>query len=244
MKIIINGANGRMGKVVTRCFEEGFGNFEKIIRVDKYGEEKGVKRNLSDCDESADCIIDFSTPLAINEVIDYAVNTLTPVVLATTGYNEEELKIIDEASKKIPIFKSGNMSVGIATLAKLAKQAVKIFPEANIEIIDTHHNQKVDVPSGTALMLAESVKEERDNGWFLVGRHEDGRRTNGEIGIHSLRLGNVFGDHEVIINTGTETISLKHQAHTRDIFAEGSLVAAEFIIGKPAGMYNMYDIVN
>ena len=246
MKILINGACGRMGKVVTQRGLAGYCNCEGIVRVDKHidsSDNGEILGNISDCKEKIDCIIDFSLPTGTKDLLNYATENNIPIVIATTGHNSDELQMIEEASQKIAIFKSGNMSIGIATLATLAGQVAKILPDANVEIIETHHNQKLDVPSGTALMLAESIKKERENSYFNVGRHEYGKRESDEIGIHSIRLGNVIGEHEILINTGSETISLKHQAHTRDLFAEGSLIAAQFIKDKPSGMYNMYNIV-
>ena len=166
-----------------------------------------------------------------------------PVVIATTGHTEDELDLIREAAKCVPVFYSGNMSLGIALLTELARTAAKMFPDADVEIVESHHNQKLDVPSGTALMLARAVQDARPESTLLVGRHENGKRTKAEIGIHSLRMGNTVGIHEVIVNTGTQVITLKHEAQDRSLFAEGALSAAAFLVGKSAGMYSMDDIV-
>ena len=173
----------------------------------------------------------------------YAKEKKLPVVIATTGHTEEELAQIRAASEQIPVFYSGNMSVGIALLTRLARQTAAMFPNADIEIVESHHNQKLDVPSGTALMLAKAVKDARPEAEFLVGRHENGKRTKQEIGIHSLRMGNTVGIHEVIVNTGTQIITLKHEAQDRSLFAEGALTAAEFLAKQSAGLYNMDDMV-
>ena len=151
--------------------------------------------------------------------------------------------MIDEAAKSVAIFRSANMSIGIAVLADFAKRAAALMPEADIEIIEKHHNQKLDAPSGTALMLANEIKEAKTDAVFVCGRYGHQKRTEKEIGIHALRMGGVIGEHEVILATPTETITLKHEAHTRALFADGALVAAGFLVGKPAGIYTMKDIV-
>ena len=173
----------------------------------------------------------------------YAVSRKLPVVVATTGHTEAELEMIRKAADSVPVFWSGNMSVGIALLAKLAKQTAAMFPDADIEIVESHHNQKLDVPSGTALMLARAVQEARPDNRLLVGRHENGKREKGQIGIHSLRMGNTVGIHEVIVNTGTQVITLKHEAQDRALFAEGALAAAAFLIRQTPGLYTMEDML-
>jgi 4-hydroxy-tetrahydrodipicolinate reductase len=175
--------------------------------------------------------------------VDYCTKRGLPVVVATTGQTEEELALIDGAAKTVPVFLSANMSLGVALLADLAKKAAAVFPDADIEIIEKHHNQKLDVPSGTALLLARRIKEARPAAEFVIGRHENGKRTKAEIGIHSLRLGNEVGVHEIIIATGSETITLKHEAENRSLFAQGALAAAAFIAGKAPGMYDMRSII-
>ena len=239
MNVIINGAGGRMGKVLCQMIGDRFGSDSHISRVDAFVTGDGYVSTLADCTQPADCIIDFSNHQSTAELMAYAVANKLPVVIATTGQTEEEMEMIRSGALEVPVFFSGNMSLGIALLAQLAKMTAKIFPYANVEIVEKHHNQKLDVPSGTALMLANSVKASRPEAEFLVGRHEHGKRTDKEVGIHSLRLGNVVGEHEVIVNTGTQTISLKHEAHDRSLFAEGALSAAEFLITQKAGLYNM-----
>ena len=164
--------------------------------------------------------------------------------MSTTGQTEEENEMIVNASKSVPVFRSANMSVGIALLVNLAKTAAKAFPQADIEIIEKHHNRKLDVPSGTALMLADAVKEARPDCDYVIGRHENGKRDPKELGIHSLRLGNVIGEHEVIIATDTQVITLKHEAQSRSLFAEGAIVAAEFLAKcKENKIYDMNDML-
>lgn len=241
MKIIINGAGGRMGKALRAMAAQK--EIQVSAMVDAFVKEDGMLASLSEFSGEADCIIDFSHHSGVQELLNYAVEKNLPVIVCTTGHTEEELAAIAAAAKKIPVFHSGNMSLGIAVLSRLAADAARMFPDADIEIVEAHHNQKLDVPSGTALMLAKSVQKVREDATLLVGRHENGKRTKQEIGIHSLRMGNTVGIHEVIINTGTQIITLKHEAQDRSLFAEGALDAARFMIGQTAGLYSMDDIV-
>lgn len=172
-------------------------------------------------------------------LLDYAKARKLPVVICTTGHTPEERAAIDEASREIPVFFSGNMSVGVALLVNLAKEAAKTLPDAEVEIVEIHHDQKIDAPSGTALMLAEGIKSVRPEATYQFGRQGTCKRTKEEIGFHSLRLGNTVGIHEVLLSTGTETITLKHEAYDRMLFAQGALRAAEYLVGKHAGFYNM-----
>lgn len=243
MNIIINGAGGRMGKALTAMIHAGCRNARLAGAVDPYVQGEGMAAQLTDCTAPADCIIDFSNHTGTQALVDYVVARKLPLVVATTGHTPEEVDMIHQAAKDIPVFHSGNMSLGIALLTELAKQTAQMFPEADIEIVEAHHNQKLDVPSGTALMLAKAVQEARPEAKALVGRHQNGKRTREEIGIHSLRMGNTVGWHEVIVNTGTQIITLKHEAQDRSLFAEGALAAAAFLIGKAPGLYTMKDIV-
>ena len=241
MRIIINGAGGRMGNALRAMTEKKGAQIAAM--VDPFVQEPGMLQKLSQFDGQADCIIDFSNHAGTHELLSYALEKGLPVILCTTGHTRQELDEIEEAAKQIPVFHSGNMSLGIAVLTRLVKDAAKMFPDADIEIVESHHNQKLDVPSGTALMLARSVQAVREDATLLVGRHENGKRTKQEVGIHSLRMGNTVGIHEVIINTGTQILTLKHEAQDRSLFAEGALAAAEFMLGKEAGLYNMDHIV-
>ena len=247
MKFIVNGSNGRMGKEVVRMIQEGFDGVEIAAGVDinnSAAEKFPIYENIEDFSGSADCIIDFSHHSVTKKLMDFAVGRKIPVVVCTTGHTDEELDIIKKASENVPIFMSANMSVGIALLVNLAKTAAKAFPQADIEIIEKHHNRKLDVPSGTALMLADAIKAERPDCEYVIGRHNDGKRDKKELGIHSLRLGNVIGEHEVIIATDTQVISLKHEAQSRSLFAEGALVAAKFLAEcKENRIYNMNDML-
>ena len=241
MNIIINGAKGRMGRIVDAAAAQA--GYSVVARVDfGYGEGEGL-RTLEAYQGPADVVIDFSNHAATAQVTEYCVKRNLPVIVATTGQTPEELALIDAAAKAVPVFLSANMSLGVALLADLAKKAAAVFPDADIEIIEKHHNQKLDVPSGTALLLARRIREARPGAEFVIGRHENGKRTKAEIGIHSLRLGNEVGTHEIIIATGSETITLKHEAENRSLFAQGALAAAAFIVGRAPGMYDMRSII-
>ena len=173
----------------------------------------------------------------------YARSIGAAAVVGTTGHTPEEKELIYAAAREIPVFYSGNMSLGIAVLCRLAKQAAAFFPDADIEIVEVHHNRKVDAPSGTALMLFNAVKESRPEATPNCGRAGEGKRTKEEIGISSLRMGNVVGIHEVHICTGTQTLTLKHEATTRAMLADGAVDAARFMAGKGIGLYNMENIL-
>lgn len=242
MQIVLNGANGRMGRIVAQRVEDG-GAHAIAAKVDwSYAAGDGYSE-LAQYEGPADVVIDFSSHSATQAVTEYCVSRGLPVVIATTGQTDEELDMIRAAAKAVPVFLSGNMSVGVAVLADLARRAAAMFPRADIEIIERHHNQKVDVPSGTALLLARRIQEVRPESELLVGRHENGKRTPREIGIHSLRYGGEVGTHEIIIAAGSETITLKHEAEDRALFADGALAAAAFLAGRAPGLYDMKDIV-
>lgn len=246
MKILVHGCTGRMGKAVSALIDSGFGGHTLAGGVSPdvpAGGAPGCYLTLDDFPGGADCVVDFSHHSATGPLMDYCEAHALPVVIATTGQTEAEKARIREAARKIPVFFTANMSVGVALLAQLAKKTAAMFPGADIEIVEIHHNQKLDVPSGTALMLADSIKEARPDAELVIGRHENGKRKPQEIGIHSLRLGNEVGTHEVIVSTGSQTITLKHEAENRTLFAEGALTAASFLLGKPAGLYNMNDLI-
>ena len=240
MKIIVHGASGRMGCEVIKIIERS-DDLALAAKVDLFGED--TLGSLDDFSGEADCVIDFSNHAATKPLLESAIKKNLPVVLATTGHTQEELSLISEAAKTIPVFFSANMSLGVAVLCSLAKSAAAAFPDADIEIVEKHHNRKLDVPSGTALMLADSIKEVRPEAEYVIGRHEYGKREKNEIGIHSLRLGNVVGEHEIIISTDTQILTLKHEAQSRNLFAEGAVSAARFLVGRGAGLYQMRDIV-
>ena len=238
MRAILCGANGAMGKLI-----DGALGHEVVGRVSIDG-ENNVPKTFSELGKvEADVLIDFSHHSAIADVLDYAKSIGCAAVIGTTGHTPEEKELIFEAAREIPVFFSGNMSLGIAVLCRLAKQAASFFPDADIEILEVHHNRKVDAPSGTALMLFHAIKEVRPEVTPNCGRAGEGKRTRDEIGISSLRMGNVVGIHEVHICTGTQTLVLKHEAVTRAMLADGAVDAARFMEGKPVGFYNMESIL-
>jgi len=238
MRAILCGANGAMGKLI-----DGILGSEVVGCVSIDG-ENGVPRTFEELGAiPADVLIDFSHHTAIGEVLTYAKKIGCAVVVGTTGHTAEEKELIFSAANEIPVFYSGNVSLGIGVLCRLAKQAAAYFPDADIEIVEVHHTRKVDAPSGTALMLFNAVKEVRPNAIPNCGRAGEGKRTKDEIGISSLRMGNVVGIHEVHICTGTQTLTLKHEATTRAMLADGAVDAARFMAGKAAGLYNMENIL-
>ena len=194
-------------------------------------------------EETADCIIDFSHHTGTAAMLEYAISKGIPAVVATTGHTDDEMNVIRAAAERIPVFHSANMSLGIALLVELARMTAKTFPDADIEIIEKHHNRKLDAPSGTALLLANAIKEIREKARLVFGRSGQAKREVDEIGVHAIRMGNIIGEHEVIVGTDTQTVTLKHEAHSRALFAEGAIAAAEFVIGKPAGMYDMKSMI-
>ena len=248
MKIIINGACGRMGTEVIRLASEGLRGAQIVCGIDQVSKDNSFDfpcyTTFSEASGViADCVIDFSHHSVIDSLLSFCVSEKLPVVIATTGHDEREIELIRRASEHIPVFFSANMSLGVALLCELAKTAAKTMPEADIEIIEKHHNRKLDAPSGTALMIADAISAVRKNAFNVFGRGGQRKREKNEIGIHAVRMGNIVGEHEVIIGTDTQTITLKHEAHTRALFAEGAIAAADFLSGKSAGLYAMKDIV-
>ena len=238
MRAVLCGANGAMGKLI-----DGILGDEVVGRVSIDG-ENGVPKTFAQLGKvDADMLIDFSHHSAIADVLDYAKSIGCAVVIGTTGHTPEEKALIFAAAKELPVFYSGNMSLGIAVLCRLAKQAASFFPDADIEIVETHHTRKVDAPSGTALMLFNAIKEVRPQATANCGRAGEGKRTKEEIGISSLRLGNVVGVHEIHIHTATQSLTLRHDAITRAMLADGAVDAARFLECKPKGLYNMESIL-
>ena len=234
MRAIVCGANGAMGKLI--CANLGD---EVVGRVSIDGENNVPKTFAELGRVEADVLIDFSHHTAIADVLAYAKEIGCAAVIGTTGHTPEEKAMIYAAAEEIPVFFTGNTSMGIAVLCRLAKEAAKFFPDADIEIVEVHHNRKVDAPSGTALMLFNAIKEVRPQATANCGRAGEGKRTKDEIGISALRLGNVVGIHEIHINTGTQALTLKHEACTRAMLADGAVDAARFMVGKGKGLYNM-----
>ena len=238
MRAVLWGANGAMGKLIDEIL-----GTEVVGRVSIDGENGVAKTGKELGDVQADMVIDFSHHSAIADVLDYAKAHGCAAVIGTTGHTPDEKAMIAAAAEEIPVFFSGNMSLGIAVLCRLAKEATKYFPDADIEILEIHHNRKVDAPSGTAHMLFHAIKEIRPNAVEHCGRAGEGKRRADEIGISSLRLGNVVGVHEVHISTGTQTLVLKHEAVTRAMLADGAVAAARFMEGKDPGLYHMEHIL-
>lgn len=233
MRISIVGLSGRMGHAVASA-------------IASRGHELAGGVSIGDSLDSlpdADCVIDFSNRAITADVASLCADRRMPLVIGTTGQNDDDLRAVEAAAATTPIFISANMSVGVALVADLARRAAAAFPDADVEIVERHHNKKVDVPSGTALMLARSIKEARPDVENVVGRHENGARKKSEIGIHSIRIGSDVGTHEIIIGTGSETITIRHDANSRDLFADGAVAAAEFIVGRPARLYSMRDLI-
>ena len=244
MRILLCGYSGHMGAEVRQSVIRTPGT-EIVCGVDPFSpeEEKGCFRSFSECDAAADVIIDFSHHSMTGEMLDYAEKKCLPVVLATTGQTDEEMTRIREAAGRIPIFLAANYSLGIAVLKDLLQRTLMLYPDAEVEIAEMHHDRKLDAPSGTALSLFESVKQVRPEARAVTGRSGNGRRTPEEVGIHALRMGNIVGIHEVMISTQNETITLRHQAWSRGVFADGSLKAAAFLIGRAPGLYSMKDLL-
>ena len=238
MKAVICGANGAMGKLICGILGE-----DVVGKVSIDG-ENGVAKTFSELGNvEADVVIDFSHHTAAADVLAYAKQIGAAAVIGTTGHTPEEKTLISDAAREIPVFFSGNMSLGIAVLCRLAKEAARYFPDADIEIVEVHDNRKVDAPSGTALMLFNAIREIRPEATAHCGRAGEGKREKSEIGISSLRMGSVVGVHEVHIHTGTQCLTLKHEAVTRAMLADGAVEAARFMEGKGPGMYNMENLL-
>ena len=248
MNILLNGICGHMGREVVKLCEAGYRGAELAVGVDPFttGCEAPVSaKSFAEIENigGVDCIIDFSHHSSVPMLLDFAVRNGIPTVVATTGHTPEELDAIKNASKHIPVFFSANMSLGVALLVELAKKAAVAMPDAEIEIIEKHHDRKIDAPSGTALMIANALCEVRPDAYTNLGRSGQGKRTPEEIGIHAIRMGNIVGEHEVIIGTQNQTITLKHEAHSRALFAEGAIAAAAFLVNMDAGLYDMKSLV-
>lgn len=247
MNILVNGCLGHMGREVVALCDKGYRGAILSAGVDPNAD--GTQDAYPSCHSipdscRIDCIVDFSHHSAVGALLDFAIERGIPTVVATTGHTEEELAVIHRAARHIPVFHSANMSLGIALLVELAKTAALAMPDAEIEIIEKHHDRKIDAPSGTALMIANAICDVRPEAYANSGRTGLCKRTPDEIGIHSVRMGNIVGEHEVMIGTQNQTITLKHEAHSRALFAEGALAAAQFIIGCEPGLYDMKSLVS
>ena len=238
MRAVLCGANGAMGKLIAGILGD------ELVGAVSIDGENGVPRSFQELGKvNADVVVDFSHHTAISDVLAYAKEIGAAAVIGTTGHTEEEKALIYQASLEIPVFYSGNMSLGIAVLCRLAKDAARYFPDADIEIVEVHHNRKVDAPSGTAHMLFNALKEVRPDAVEHCGRAGEGKRTKEEIGVSSLRMGGVVGVHEVHICTETQSLTLRHDAMTRGMLADGAVDAARFMAGKGPGLYGMNDLL-
>lgn len=249
IRIILNGCGGKMGKVISEV-AKSLPNVEIAAGIDKYASNGNtiypVFATISECNIEADVILDFSRPDALEDLITYAKDKNLPLVLCTTGYTPEQLNKISETSHTLPVFRSANMSIGINVINSMLKKiSALLYENYDIEIIEKHHNQKVDSPSGTALLLANTIKDSiPEETEFIYGREGISKRTHKEIGIHAVRGGSIVGEHDVIFAGQGEIIQLQHSALSRDVFAVGALKACEFMAGKEPGLYNMDNIVN
>ncbi|MBR2791013.1 MAG: 4-hydroxy-tetrahydrodipicolinate reductase [Eggerthellaceae bacterium] len=251
MRILVSGITGHMGHEVCALAKAGMRGAEVVGGIglgDAGGLDVPVAQGFEAVDEAlagvgADVIVDFSHHSWTEGLLQFACARKLPVVIATTGQTAEERDAIFAAAERIPIFFAANFSLGVALLVELAKKAAATMPDAEIEIIEKHHNRKLDAPSGTAIALANAINEARGGQMHAVcGRSGQAKRQPAEIGISSVRMGNIVGEHEVLISTQNETITLKHEAHSRALFAEGALAAAQFVVGCEPGMYNMHDL--
>ena len=248
IKLILNGCNGKMGQVISRMVSES-DRFEISAGVDintALENPYPVYTDFSDCKCDADVIIDFSHPSSLSKLLAFAKERRLPTIIATTGLSAEQRKDISASSAEIPIFFSANMSLGINLLIELAKKATAILEDNfDIEIIEKHHNQKIDAPSGTALAIADAISDTmKEPAEYVYDRHATrAKRRKNEIGLHAVRGGTIVGEHEVIFAGCDEVIELKHSAASKEVFAAGAVKAAEFMYKKPAGMYSMADLI-
>lgn len=248
VKIILSGCSGKMGHVITKCVENKE-NCEIVAGFDinKCDAPYPIFASFSEIDVDADVIIDFSHPSVLSSLLEYCKKNKMPAVIATTGLSDEQKKEIEDTSKEVPMFFSANMSIGVNLISELAAKAARVLEGSfDIEIVEAHHNQKIDAPSGTALMLADSISDALTNKpTYEFDRHSKrAKRDPNEIGIHSIRGGTIVGEHEVIFAGLDEIITISHSARSKDLFAVGAVNAAAFLKGKPAGMYSMKQLVD
>ena len=247
INVLINGINGRMGQEVLKAVNASC-DFKISCGVDKIESQNSfpVYTDINFIKEEPDIIIDFSIPEATINILDYAKNKLIPVVIATTGFSEDQLKLIENYSKYIPIFRSSNMSFEVNIMADIVSKLAKTLKDSDIEIVETHHRNKIDSPSGTAIILADSINEALNNKMdYQYNRHSvRQKRPENEIGIHSIRGGTEVGQHTVMFLGKNESFELTHTVNSRSVFADGALTAARFLIEQKNGLYNMKDLIN
>lgn len=249
VRLIMHGCNGKMGQVITKIVKED-PSVEIVAGIDAYlgiSNEYPVFDNIKKCDIEADAVIDFSNAAAVDGLLDYCMEKKIPVVLCTTGLSEEQLQRVKAASEKVAVLKSANMSLGVNLLLKLLQDAAKVLAPAgfDIEIVEKHHNQKVDAPSGTALALADSINDAMDHAYLYNYDRSQVRqkRDKKEIGIAAVRGGTIVGEHEVIFAGEDEVIEFKHTAHSKAVFAKGAVEAGKFLKGKTPGLYDMKQVI-
>ena len=249
VKVTICGANGKMGKVISSVIKDRT-DCTVISGIDlntEPGDGFSVYAKPSELPEKPDVIIDYSHPSGLGDLLEYCLSTGTAIVIATTGYTEEQIAQIKKAAEQIPVFFTFNMSLGINLLCKLAKTAAEVLGgQFDIEIVEKHHNQKIDAPSGTAIMLANAINETLDNKYnYAYDRHSQRKkREKNEIGMHSIRGGTIVGEHEIIFAGRDEVITLSHSAASKEVFAVGSVNAAIYLCGRSAGLYDMASLVD
>ena len=248
MRILVSGLGGAMGCEVAKLALAGYRGAELVGGVSPHGSDElfdvPCAADFDHAISDVDCVVDFSHHSATDALLTFVKAHHLPLVLATTGHTEEEKAAILAAATEVPLFFSANCSLGVALLIELAKKTAAAMPDAEIEIIEKHHDRKLDAPSGTALAIADAIREVRPEATVNCGRSGHGKRTPNEIGVHAIRMGNIVGEHEVMIGTNSQTITLKHEAHSRALFAEGALAAAAFLQGKPAGLYDMKSMIS
>lgn len=249
INILMSGCSGKMGQVITRLAEQ-YDDMKIVAGVDIFDSGKNsypVFRDISECGVKVDVIIDFSNPDALENLVKYATARKTPLIVATTGITQVQKKLLEQASSRIPVFFSANMSLGVNLLIDLVKKASKILElNFDIEIIEKHHNQKLDAPSGTALAIADSINsvlEQKHE--YIYDRHSRRKkRSRTEIGIHAVRGGTIVGEHSVIFAGNDEIIEINHSAMSKDIFGTGALRAARFLYNKKPGLYSMNELIS
>lgn len=246
--IVICGIGGKMGLKILETLQN-FDDVTCVAGIDAYADKSKfsvpVFDKPQDINVKADVIVDFSRPEALNGLLSYATENNVALVLATTGYTKEQEDAVKAASEKVAIFRASNMSVGVNLLVHLCKKAAAILGDGfDVEIVETHHNKKVDSPSGTALTLANAIKEEKEGSYLTFGRHGgDTKRKKDEIGVHAVRGGTIVGKHEVHFFGEDEVVTLTHEAHSKAVFAQGAIRAAAFVAGRKPGLYSMPDLV-
>ncbi len=249
IKLLLCGCNGYMGRVITSCVDAR-DKFEIVAGVDLKDEMNStypVFTSANDFHGDVDVIIDFSHPSALSSTLDFALNNNKPVIIATTGFSKEQIDEIHLASQKIPVFFPANMSIGVNLMTELVKKATALLCEDfDIEVIEAHHNQKIDAPSGTANMLISSIQEACNEPKTLeFDRHSKRKkRDKCEIGVHSIRGGTIVGEHTVMYSGRDEIFTISHSARSKEVFAVGALNAADFMVDKPAGLYSMKDVIS